>query len=152
MKIQNVPIADIVPNPWRDMKLYPLDDDHVAELRASIADHGFFGGVKGSRINGKVELGCGHSRIEAARAAKLDTVPIFIGDIDDDGMLRLMTDENATQSGSNPGAVLNEVAAVTRRIIDGVLSPTIVPLSVAKAFENQRGIERTKTLALYAAN
>jgi hypothetical protein len=34
-------------------------------------------------------------------------------------MLRLMTDENATQAGANPGAVLNEVA-VTRRLIDGL--------------------------------
>jgi ParB family chromosome partitioning protein len=98
MKMQNVSLSDIVPNPWRDMKLYPLDTDHVAELRSSINDHGFFGGVKGRRRNGKIELGCGHMRIEAARKARLDSVPIFIDDMDDDTMLRLMTDENATQA------------------------------------------------------
>jgi hypothetical protein len=36
--------------------------------------------------------------------------------VDDDAMLRLMTDENATQGGNSPGAVLNEVAAVMRLI------------------------------------
>jgi hypothetical protein len=47
-----------------------------------------------------------------------------------------------TQAGANPGAVLNEVAAVTRRIIDGLLGETIVPTSVIKAFENKAGIDQ----------
>src|SRR6516165_9003963 len=138
MKLQNVPLDQIIRNPWRDEVLYPIDPDHVKELQESIGDHGFFGGVKGRRINGKVEIGCGHMRIEAARRAKLETVPVYIDDLDDDAMLRLMTDENATQAGSSPGAVLNEVAAVTRRLIEGLLqTSTIVEVSVAKAFENK---------------
>ena len=147
MKMQSISLKDIVPNPWRDMTLYPFDEAHVAALIASIDYHGFFGGVKGRRRNGKVELGCGHMRIEAARAVrpKLETVPIFVGDLDDDEMLRLMTDENATQAGSNPGAVMNEVAAVTRRIIDGLLSGRILPDSVTKAFEDERQLKRART-------
>jgi ParB-like chromosome segregation protein Spo0J len=144
MKLHHVPLEDIVANPWRDTTLYPMDKDHVAELRDSIDDHGFFGGVKGRRVNGKVELGCGHARIEAARRAKLETVAIFIDDMDDDQMLQLMTDENATQAGANPAAVLNEVAAITRRLIEGLTESqagTIVPASVSKAFENKRAIE-----------
>lgn len=145
MKIQNVSLDDIVPNPWRDMKLYPIDTDHVAELKSSINDHGFFGGVKGRRRNGKIELGCGHQRVEAARRAKLDTVPIFIADMDDDDMLRLMTDENATQAGSNPGAVLNEVAAVTRRIIEGLLGPSDnCPKVITGLFNGVKGLETTR--------
>jgi ParB-like chromosome segregation protein Spo0J len=145
VRLQNIPLDDIVPNPWRDMKLYPIDRDHVVELRDSIDDHGFFGGVKGRRRNGKVEIGCGHMRIEAARKAKLDSVPIFIDDLDDDAMLRLMTDENALQSGANPGAVMNEVAAITRRLIEGLMETgTIVPVSVAKAFANKAAIEMAR--------
>ena len=142
MKMQNVPLDDIAPNPWRDTKLYPIDADHVAELRESINDHGFFGGVKGRRRNGKVELGCGHARIAAARKAKLDSIPIFIDDLDDDTMLRLMTDENATQAGSNPGAVMNEVAAVTRRLIEVLLTGTIVPVNCGKAFESKSATDK----------
>jgi ParB-like chromosome segregation protein Spo0J len=145
MKLQHVPLEDIVPNPWRDTKLYPMDKDHVAELRDSIDDHGFFGGVKGRRVNGKVELGCGHARIEAARRAKLETVPIFIDDLDDDQMLQLMTDENALQAGANPAAVLNEVAAVTRRLIEGLMDfRTIVPKSIEGAFDGKRGVETAR--------
>ena len=34
-------------------------------------------------------------------------------DVDDDTMIRLMADENATQSGAHPGAILNELVATT---------------------------------------
>jgi ParB-like chromosome segregation protein Spo0J len=145
MKLQNVSLDQIVDNPWRDRELNPIDDEHVAELMASLAEHGFFGGLKGRRVNGKVELGCGHARIEAARKAKMDSIPIYIDDIDDDTMLRLMTDENATQQGgTSAGAVLNEVSAVARRLVEGLLEGqggTIVPACVAKAFENRHAVE-----------
>jgi len=84
-------------------------------------------------------------RIAAARKAKLESVPIFIDDLDDDTMLRLMTDENALQSGENPGAVMNEVAAVTRRLIEGLLSePDNCPVQIAKAFANKAAIEMAR--------
>src|SRR5262245_5586032 len=148
MRMQNVPLNLIIWNPWRDEKLYPIDDEHIAELRQSIGDHGFFGGIKGRRANGKVEIGCGHARIMAARKAKLETVPIFIDELDDDDMLRLMTDENATQAGANPGAVMNEVAAITRRLIEGLLGPpdncpeVIIKLFRGKGLDQARGTVR----------
>src|SRR5262245_9678865 len=144
MRMQNVPLNLIIWNPWRDEKLYPIDDEHIAELRQSIGDHGFFGGIKGRRANGKVEIGCGHARIMAARKAKLETVPIFIDELDDDDMLRLMTDENATQAGANPGAVMNEVAAVTRRLVEGLLDGTIVPPSIASAFQSKKTLDEAR--------
>jgi hypothetical protein len=145
LKLQNIPLDQIVSNPWRDEDLYPLDDDHIKELGESIKDHGFFASVKGRRVNGKIEIACGHARVAAARKAGIDTIPIFIDDLDDDAMLHLMTDENATQAGSSPGAVLNEVAAVTRRLIAGLLSgSTIVEPTVVKAFENKAGIEQAR--------
>jgi hypothetical protein len=144
MKLHYVPLDQIVWNPWRDKKLFPLDADHVAGLRASIKEHGFFTTVKGRRRHGKVELGCGHARFEAAKKAGEETMPIFIDDIDDDQMLALMTDENALQYGSNAGAIMNEVAAATKRVIENLLGGgTIVP-SVVKAFENKAGMEQAR--------
>lgn len=132
MKTVNVPLDKIVWNPYRDMDLYPLDADHITDLLRSIKDHGFFGGVKARLRNGMAEIGCGHHRIEAARQGKLGSVEIRIDDIDDDDMIRLMTVENATQSGSHPGAILNEVAAVTRRLVEIIV-----------ASEKARGIHQT---------
>ena len=41
---------------------------------------------------------------------------------------------------------LNEVAAVTRRLIEGLMDTgTIVPVSVLKAFESKSAIEKART-------
>jgi len=147
MKLQNVPLGDIVNNPWRDTDLYPVDEDHVRELRESIGDHDFFESLKGRRVSGKVEIACGHARVAAARKARLDTVPVYIGDLDDDAMLRLMVDENALQGGNSPSAVLNEVAAVMRRLVEGLMEGVgngRVAHTIALAFERKAEIERAQ--------
>jgi ParB-like nuclease domain len=150
MKMQNVPLDQIVWNPWRDMKVYPIDDEHVRELRQSIRTHGFFGGMKARRRNGVYELGCGHHRIVAARKEGLGTVPIFVDDMDDDMMIALMTDENATQGGYSGAAVLADIAAAMRRLIGILLQPgdTLAPIG-AKVFEGKVGFgtARGKLLA-----
>lgn len=142
MKLQHIPLDQIVWNPWKDKDRYPVDEEQITELRSSIKDHGFFSSLMGRRQDGKIELAFGHARLEAARKAREETVPIFIDEIDDDEMLALMTDENATQRGSNAGAVLNEVEAVTRRLIEGLLGGTIVPPEVKRAFEDKGAIDR----------
>jgi hypothetical protein len=147
MRNTNVPLEEIVWNPHRDMKLFPIDQDHVAKLRDSINEHGFFGGIKARRRNGVYELACGHHRVAAARKAKgqdgerLTSITISVDDMDDDTMIDLMARENATQSGGNPGAVMSEVVAATRRLIEG-LTGTIVPVSVAKAFESKSAVAK----------
>jgi ParB-like chromosome segregation protein Spo0J len=141
---ENVPLDEIVGNPWRDHALYPIDKDHVAELQQSINDHKFFGSMKGRRRNGKVEIGFGHHRLEAARKAKLATIPVVVEDMDDDQMLLLMSDENVTQAGNHPGAILNEVQAVIRRLIEGLLQTDDIreiPPTIVKAFESQRSLD-----------
>src|SRR5262245_9749248 len=149
MKLYNVPLADIAHNPWRNTTLFPIDPEHIADLEQSMRDHGFIAGIKGRRVDGKVEIGFGHARIEAIKKAakRLDmsTVPIWIADMDDDEMLRLMADENATQSGSNPAAVMNEVAAVTRRLLEGIMSDgEVSPPEVIKAFEDRQALLRAR--------
>jgi hypothetical protein len=144
MKLHHIPIDDIVKNPWRDESLFPIDDEHINDLVLSIGAHDFYSSLKGRRRNGKVEIACGHARVKAARKAKVDTIPVFIADMTDDDMLRLMADENATQYGSNPGAVMNEVAAVTRRLIEGLSGVgTIVP-TLAKCFESKLALEQAR--------
>jgi ParB/Sulfiredoxin domain len=150
MKMQHVPVNDIVWNPWRDFKVYPIDADHVRDLRHSINQHGFFGGIKARKRNGVYELACGHHRVEAAKKEQLETVPIFVDDIDDDNMIDLMTRENATQGGHSGGAILADVAAVMRRLVAILLDETghIAPLG-AKCFEGKKGFDtaRGKLLA-----
>jgi len=141
---QNIPLDQIISNRWRDTDLYPVDEDHVRELRESINDHDFFETLTGRRVNGKVEIAYGHARVAAARKARLESVPVYIAELNDDEMLRLMVDENATQGGNSPGAVLNEVASVMQRLVAGLLEGhpnSAVGMSIKAAFENNRAIE-----------
>lgn len=150
MKLQNVPIDQIAWNPYRDMEVYPIDADHVDKLRKSIVQHDFFGGIKGRRHNGKIEIACGHHRIEAARKEKHETVPIFVDEMTDDEMVALMATENATQGGYSAAAVNNDVAAAMRRLITILLGTTDhFASNVAKWFEGKKGFEiaRGKLLA-----
>lgn len=158
MILEHIPLNQIVANPWRDLDLYPIDQEQLTELRDSIKEHGNFQHPKGRRRNGKVEIACGHRRLAAERKNRAETLAVYIEDMDDDTMLRLMTDENATQAGSHPGAVLNEVAAVLRRLIGGLLTvntggdiATNVAMSIKQAFEDKRALEiaygRLKALA-----
>src|SRR5262245_51690164 len=83
MRLQNVKLDEIVWNPWRDKNLYPITDEQLVSLKASIKDHGFFQSLKGRRRNGKVELGCGHARFEAAKKSRvIETIPIYVDDLD----------------------------------------------------------------------
>jgi hypothetical protein len=155
MKLQNVPLNQIVSNPWRDTDLYPIDEDHVRELRESINDHDFFSSLIGRRVGGKVEIACGHARVAAARKARLDNIPVNIADLDDDEMLRVMVDENSTQEGNSPGAVLNEVASVSRRLVGGLLegrgNGTVAP-SIIKAFADKAALATAQTNLQKRAN
>jgi hypothetical protein len=75
------------------------------------------------------------------RTKRLETIPIFVDDMDDDEMLRLMVDENATQrGGTNAGAIMNEVASITRRLAEALLqSSDNCPKIIARLFDGPRG-------------
>lgn len=143
-----VPLSKIKSNPWRDLNLYPIDSDQVAKLVASINEHGFYGGVKARPVGDHYELGFGHHRIEAAKRAGLTAVAIVIDDMNDDQMIQLMCAENATQSGAVAAAVMNEVAAATKRIAGVVMRhehlSTVVDRSVADLFDSAKAYDTAR--------
>jgi hypothetical protein len=59
-------------------------------------------------------------------------------------MLRLMTDENALQAGSSAGAIINEVAAVTRQLVEVLLEPGLAPIGAKQAFEGKLGYQQAR--------
>jgi hypothetical protein len=143
MKTVSVSLAKIKPNPFRDLDLFPVDDEHVAALVGSVDRHGFFGGIKARKVDGFYEAGCGVHRLAAARKAGLKSVEIVVGEITDDEMINLMVTENGTQSGNNPAAAMNDVVAVTRRLIEGLMggSGMIIPDPIKDAFDDKHAME-----------
>lgn len=145
-----ISITKILPNPFRNLKLYPLDNQQIAKLKTSIDRHGFLGGVrvrKSKERDGFYELAYGHTRIEAMRQAGRKEIDLDVVAMDDDEMIRLMVSENATQSGSKAAAVMNEVDAVVRRIAKPMMiSADLGEISprwpeVASCFQSQKAYE-----------
>lgn len=120
-----IALSKIIPNPFRNLALYPLDQNQIEKLKTSVDRHGFLGGVRVRRSptrDGLYELAYGHTRIEALRLTnKYSEVDLDVVAMSDDEMIRLMVSENATQAGSRAAAVMNEVDAVVRRIAKPML-------------------------------
>ncbi len=66
------------------------------------------------RHNGAFQIAAGHHRVKAAIAAGLKTADLFVGDIDDEGMIRIYARENASQRGNGSTAVAGTVASAIR--------------------------------------
>lgn len=114
--LSRLELSKIVPNPWRDFELYPIDSDQVDRLVRSIGSTGFWVGVQVRRRGKVYQLAAGHHRVEAARKSGLTNVNAEVLDLDDDQMLRILTAENATQHVNNAAASLDAVAAISKRI------------------------------------
>jgi hypothetical protein len=117
MPLRTVTVANIVPNRWRDLNLYPIDEEQIIRLMSSIGDIGVFGAIPGRpTADGKIEQGCHHHLVEAARRCGIPAIIMEVQDRSDEQMLRLMIAENATQRGHNPASTMDSVNATVRHV------------------------------------
>jgi len=96
MKIQ---IKDLEPNPFRDMKNYPIDENKIQGLINSINETGFWENILARRHSNKADkfqIAYGHHRLLAIQKIldKNETIDIPIKDLNDETMLRIMAEEN----------------------------------------------------------
>lgn len=117
-----VSLKALRPNPLRDFAVDPVDASRVEELKQSIKEEGFWGGVVCRQVNGEIQLAAGHHRIAAAIAAGIKTADLFVShDMDDASMLRIYALENTTQRGNSGTALTGVVAGVVRFVVKSVL-------------------------------
>jgi ParB-like chromosome segregation protein Spo0J len=109
-----VPLADVLPNPYRKIKHYPLSEEKLDKLIQSFDTSGFWdGSIQGRPSDdGKIEIAFGHHRIEAARRRKLDAVGIVVAKRSNADMLRMMADENAAEFQHDAWIGVETIAAV----------------------------------------
>jgi hypothetical protein len=124
-----VDLKSLKPNPFRNFKVDPIDDQVVAALKDSIKNNpaSFWGGVVARKKNGSIELAFGHHRVKAAIAAGIREDDIKVADIPDSEMILMYATENATQRGNSGTAVAGSVASATKFLMKGILvgSPEI---------------------------
>lgn len=110
--IRQVPVGQIVPNPQQPR--VQTDASELAELAASIAEHGIIQPVIVTQVAGDYQLIAGERRWRAARQAGLETIPVIVKEASPQEMLELALVENLQRADLNP----LEEAAAYRQLMD----------------------------------
>lgn len=113
--VMQVPIEQIQANPFQPR--VDFDPTHLKELAASIQKHGILQPlvVRGNPDSGGYFLIAGERRLQAAKLAGLEEVPVLLREAGDQASLELSLIENLQRSDLNP----LEAAAGYRRLAEG---------------------------------
>src|SRR4029077_1459467 len=119
----SIPIRDLLPNPFRNMKTYRINEEKVEELIASFKSTGFWPNIVGRKKNGQVEIAYGHHRREAAKRLYGSTykVEVIIQDLDDAKMIQMMASENGYFWKTDFIVEMENVQAVIKSYADGLI-------------------------------
>ena len=97
-----LPVVDTLPvealRPFSGHPFHPYTDERLRDLTDSIREHGVLMPVLVRPMaSGGYEIISGHNRVEAAKLAGLDKVPVTIREMDDDLATIAMVDSNLRQ-------------------------------------------------------
>ena len=120
MKIK---LQDVLPNPFRDMDRYPVNQSKIDQLTRSIESTGFWDNVVARQVGNKVEVAYGHHRLSALKAMYDPDVEFdwIVRDLDDEKMLRMMADENLQEWEHSSAIVRETVRAVVLAAASGTI-------------------------------
>ena len=125
-KVETLPLREIEPDPGQPRKTF--DDETLAELSASIAEHGLLQPIAvRPRASGGYLIVAGERRWRASRMAGLTEVPVIVKDVTDEQAMELALVENLQREDLDPV----EEAAGIRELMDrcGLLPRKIIDLS-----------------------
>ena len=91
--VQTLPLREIEPDPNQPRKTF--DESSLAELAASIAEHGLLQPIAGRpRVAGGYNIVAGERRWRACRMAALAEAPVVLHDVPDPGAMEAALGEN----------------------------------------------------------
>ena len=112
-RIETLPLREIEPDPCQPRKTF--DDETLAELSASIAEHGLLQPIAvRPRASGGYLIVAGERRWRASRMAGLTEVPVIVKDVTDEQAMELALVENLQREDLDPV----EEAAGIRELMD----------------------------------
>lgn len=91
-EVYMIDVANIVPNPFQPRKTF--NDESLAELAASIKEHGVIQPLLVRCVDNGYELIAGERRLRASKLISLSVVPAIIKELDDKEMAELAMIEN----------------------------------------------------------
>ena len=113
-EIIEVSISELRPNPYQPRKVF--DKDALAELAASIKEHGVFQPIIIKKSIKGYEIIAGERRVRASKLAGLDKVPAIIRNLNDEQMMEIALLENLQRE--NLSAI--EEAKAYKSLIDNL--------------------------------
>jgi len=96
----SVAVSEIVPNP--DQPRRHFDEEALASLAESIRRHGLLQPLVVRRIAGRFELIAGERRLQAAKRANLESVPVIVREARPEDRLELALIENLQRENLTP--------------------------------------------------
>lgn len=107
-------VTGIDPNPYRDLKKYPLVERKVETLIHSMKGVGMWEGIIAREVGNRFQMAFGHHRFEAARRSGLKTIPLIVRDLSDEQMVKFMGRENLEDYNSEFLIMLETWEAATK--------------------------------------
>ena len=100
-RIETLPLREIEPDPGQPRKTF--DDETLAELSASIAEHGLLQPIAvRPKLSGGYLIVAGERRWRASRMAGLTEVPVIVKDVTDEQAMELALVENLQREDLDP--------------------------------------------------
>ena len=121
----NIKLSDIHPNPNRDLKFNPFNEEKITALMASIGETGFWTNVIVRKApDGKgYEQAYGHHRLESAKRSGIKEADFVVRDLDENMMLKMMELENQEDYRYCPLSLLESCKAVVNALAAGRIAP-----------------------------
>lgn len=116
-------LKDVKPNPFRDLKRFPIQPAKVEALIESIGTTEFWENIEGRVVDGKLEIAYGHHRVDALRKIykPSDEFNFIVRKLSDADMIQRMARENNEAYGNDLGAVIESVRATVEAYGEGKL-------------------------------
>lgn len=102
----------LLPNPYRDMKHYPVQRDKIDRLKQSIEQTGFWDNILARKVGDIFQLAYGHHRLCAIQELGIEEIDIPVKDISDADMVRIMALENREQEDMSQSILIETVRVV----------------------------------------
>lgn len=122
-------VQDLLPNPFRDLTRYPINQEKIETLKTSIGLTTFWDNLlaRPSPTNPKKkELAYGIHRLRALEQLSITAIDIPVRNLSDTDMMRIMAHENMTEWAHNAEIDQETVRAVVRAFADSRIElPTV---------------------------
>ena len=118
-------LTDVVPNPFRDLAMFPLNEGRIEKLKESIGSTGFNENVVGRVREGKLQLAYGHHRVEALRRLDRKEADFIVQELSDDAMLEKMQTDNDPAYSHGMQTVIEGVRSAVLAFGEGKIKPEI---------------------------